>query len=124
MASKTPVLDRLMGAFRETSSAREALRNVPWPDIALLLRGLGSDQPPAVVALLTAGVGDCAPRDLVPLRGALAAIGDRAIASAIRFSDRRDHSQAAVGIMCSELVDLIGAALTLADVASVLGTPD
>jgi hypothetical protein len=113
--TSTPVLDALLAAHRVTEAARTSLRAVDWAALPGLLRALGADQSLAVSAILSATPD--APRDLVPLRAVLSAIGDRA--SRPRADRQEQHSsQRAVAALCAELVGLLGAATSLEDIAA------
>jgi hypothetical protein len=110
----TTITNRLLAAYRVTIPARAALAEVAWPEIPSLLRALGCEQSPENAAVIAAGIGDGSTRALVALRGILALAGDRA-----RHSGGREHCRAgAAEEMCCELVNLLGAALSLLDVAS------
>ena len=113
----TNITNRLLDAYRTTIPARAALANVAWPEIPGLLRALGCERSPEDAAVIAAGIGDSSARNILALRGILALAGDRARAS--RHGGGREHCRAgAAEEMCSELVQLLGAALSLLDVAS------
>jgi hypothetical protein len=121
----TKITDRLLDAYRITTPARAELANVAWLEIPGLLRTLGCELTPEHAATIAAGLaepesrGQMSTRRIINARGILALAGDRAHAASSHGGVTGMHvSIQAAHEMCVELVGLLGAALSLLDVAS------
>jgi hypothetical protein len=113
----TPITNQLLAAYRRAIPARKELASVDWHALPELLRALGCEACPDDAAMLTAGIGDGSARSLLALRLLLVLLGDRAYPRN-GFGGFVHCGRQAAAEMCSELVSLIGAALSLLDVSS------